>query len=303
MGLNSSLQNRDEEERMSYAYKRTSSRTQSSSSVEQASNPNNSYDLEHKLQSLKQDKDYQYNLTINQSILEDDLLSLSVASSSAFSYTSESESVISTSMLPPHNQHPYEHQNDPPEQQEQVILYGKGLEQRMKLAREPLRVCLPCHEKLSHLQEELRNCNSNAMRYNAIDPTDHIRRMLNSPLAFTLGHEIRKAAYTLNNLLPLPKRMGSFLPDSAIGGGFDPILKVEQQCCKNNMGMGVGTAGDDGVRIPAYLLERAKGIAILTIFKIGMGIAGFEFGTGLLISRLGSASSTNRMRQELNREN
>ena len=157
MGLNSSLQNRDEEERMSYAYKRTSSRTQSSSSVEQASNPNNSYDLEHKLQSLKQDKDYQYNLTINQSILEDDLLSLSVASSSAFSYTSES--VISTSMLPPHNQYQYGHQNDPPEQQEQVILYGKGLEQRMKLAREPLRVCLPCHDKLSHLQEELRNCN------------------------------------------------------------------------------------------------------------------------------------------------
>ena len=292
MGLDSSLQNRDEEERMSYAYKRTSSRTQSSS-VEQASNPNNSYDLEHKLHSLKQDKDYQYNLTINQSILEDDLLSLSVASSSAFSYTSES--VISpTSMLPLHNQHQYEHQNEPPEQQEQVILYGKGLEQRMKLAREPLRVCLPCHDKLSHLQEELRNCNSNAMRYNAIDPTDHIRRMLNSPLAFTLGHEIRKAAYTLNNLLPLPKRMGSFLPDSAIGGGFDPILKVEQQCCKNNMsmGMGVGAAGEDGVRIPAYLLERAKGIAIMTIFKIGMGIAGFEFGTGLLISRLGSASCT-----------
>ena len=62
------------------------------------------------------------------------------------------------------------------------------------------------------------------------------------------------------------------------------------------MGMGVGigvvsTAGEDGVRIPAYLLERAKGIAILTIFKIGMSNIGFEFGMGLLISRLGSSAS------------
>ena len=50
--------------------------------------------------------------------------------------------------------------------------------------------------------------------------------------------------------------------------------------------------GEDGVRIPAYLLERAKGIAvILTIFKIGMSNIGFEFGMGLLISRLGSSAS------------
>ncbi|GAX17288.1 early endosome antigen 1 [Fistulifera solaris] len=87
------------------------------------------------------------------------------------------------------------------------LLYGKGLEERFKLAREPLRVCQSCYQQLSPLQEDLRNSNSNAMRFNYIDPTDP-RRLLNSPLAFTLGHEIRKAAYTLNNLLPLPKRMG-----------------------------------------------------------------------------------------------
>jgi len=93
------------------------------------------------------------------------------------------------------------------------LLYGKGLEERFKLAREPLRVCNSCYTQLLPVQEELRNCNSNAMRYNAIDPTDP-RRLFNSPLAFTLGHEIRKAAYTLNNLLPLPKRMGALVQTS-----------------------------------------------------------------------------------------
>ena len=42
------------------------------------------------------------------------------------------------------------------------------------------------------------------------DATDP-RRLFNSPLAFSLGHEIRKAAYTLNNLLPQPRRGGAVL--------------------------------------------------------------------------------------------
>lgn len=90
------------------------------------------------------------------------------------------------------------------------VLYGKGLEERFLLAREPLRVCRPCYQRLAPLQEDLRNANSHAMRFNHVDPTD-ARRLFNSPLAFTLGHEIRKAAYTLNNLLPLPKRMGAVM--------------------------------------------------------------------------------------------
>lgn len=77
------------------------------------------------------------------------------------------------------------------------LLYGKGLEERTKLAREPLRVCSSCYGQLQSVQNELRNCNSNAMRYNAIDPTD-IRRLFNSPLAFTLGHEIRKVSISPN---------------------------------------------------------------------------------------------------------
>lgn len=74
-----------------------------------------------------------------------------------------------------------------------TLLYGRGLEERYKLAREPLRVCDSCFEQLRPIQEELRASNSNAVRYNSIDPTD-VKRFFNSPLAFTLGHEIRKVS-------------------------------------------------------------------------------------------------------------
>ena len=165
-----------------------------------------------------------------------------------------------------------------------TILYGKGLEERMKLAREPLRVCVTCHNQLQSIQEQLRNHNSNAMKYNSIDPTN-IRRLMNSPLAFTLGHEIRKAAYTLNNLLPMPRRMGMFM-DTGIGSGTGGEMGCNtKDTCKGF----IGNFGNiDGVRIPARLLERAKGVAVMTCIKTGVGVTGIEFGTGLVISRLSS---------------
>jgi lipid-binding SYLF domain-containing protein len=43
----------------------------------------------------------------------------------------------------------------------------------------------------------------------------------------------------------------------------------------------------DGVRIPARLLKEAKGVAVLTVVKGGFGLAGVEFGTGLVVARLG----------------
>ena len=199
------------------------------------------------------------------SIFEDDLISLSVASSADLSYATHGDS-ISNSRNP--------------------LPYGKGLEERMKLAHAPLRVCILCHDKLQNLQEELRNCNSNAMRYNSIDPT-HIGRLLNSPVAFTLGHEIRKAAYTLNNLLPLPKRMNSFVPiheDVSMG------MASSENCTDACQGVAGNFGNLDGVRIPARLLELAKGVAVMTVIKTGIGFAGFEFGTGLVVSRLGSDS-------------
>lgn len=170
-----------------------------------------------------------------------------------------------------------------------TLLYGKGLEERYKLAREPLRVCDTCCAKLRGIQDELRASNSNAVRYNSIDPTD-IRRLFNSPLAFTLGHEIRKAAYTLNNLLPLPRKSGLFLsssdPTSLYKYGRYGSNNGSISECKDTCSTISPTLGDlDGVRIPARLLEQAKGIAVLTVCKGGFVVGG-EFGTGLVVARL-----------------
>ena len=167
--------------------------------------------------------------------------------------------------------------------EDEQILYGKGLEERFKLAREPLRVCAPCFKQLQPLQEDLRRTNSNAMRYNVIDPTD-AKRMFNSPLAFTLGHEVRKAAYTLSNLLPQPKRMGGFQP--TVRQQPEVVADVAAQCKDTCTTFGPNLGGLDGVRIPARLLEEAKGIATITIAKGGFGLAGVEFGTGLVVARL-----------------
>lgn len=173
------------------------------------------------------------------------------------------------------------------------ILYGKGLEERFKLAREPLRACRGCFQKLAPLQEDLRASNSNAMRFNHVDPTD-ARRLFNSPIAHTLGHEIRKAAYTLNNLLPQPKRMGALLVSPSpspynnhnawqAGGVPTPEL---QQCKESCSAVSPNLSDIDGVKVPARLLEKAKGIAFLTVVKGGFGLAGVEFGTGLVVARL-----------------
>jgi len=188
---------------------------------------------------------------------------------------------------------------------EDTLLYGRGLEERAKLAREPLRVCRDCHAALSPVQSELRSCNANAMRYNAIDPTD-VRRLFNSPLAFTLGHEVRKAAYTLNNLLPMPKKLGALQvtsqpmqtlqgsmgnitnPYGSSGGGYGGGGGPDVEQCKDTcQALGGNVSNLDGVRIPARLVERAQGLAVMTVVKTGLGLAGFEFGTGLVVARLG----------------
>ena len=170
------------------------------------------------------------------------------------------------------------------------------LSNRFQLAREPLRVCTGCHEQLQPLQEELRTTNSNAMRFNHIDPTD-ARRFFNSPLAFTLGHEVRKAAYALSNMLPLPKRMGSMMhfesssnhrnslydPDTFLSGDELDMQQCKDECANITPNF----SNLDGVKIPARLLEEAKGVAVLTVAKGGFGVAGVEFGTGLVVARLG----------------
>ena len=164
------------------------------------------------------------------------------------------------------------------------LLYGRGLEERFQLAREPLRVCHPCHAALQPVQEELRAHNSHAMRYNYVDPT-HPARLFNSPFANTLGHEIRKAAYALNNLLPQPKRRLGALVESSTGNS-NP-MSTDLQQCKDTCSTISPNLGDlDGVSIPVQLLEQAKGVAVLTVLKGGLGLAGIEYGTGLVVARL-----------------
>ena len=174
---------------------------------------------------------------------------------------------------------------------EQQVLYGKGLEERFQLSREPLRVCHACHQQLQPLQEDLRYHNSHAMRYNTIDPT-HPQRLFNSPFANTLGHEIRKAAYALNNLLPQPKRrMGAFVDIPEYGmNNNNPIHADIQQCKDTCTSISPNLHDLDGVQIPARLLEMAKGVAILTVVKGGFGFVGGEFGTGLVVARLPNLS-------------
>ena len=173
-----------------------------------------------------------------------------------------------------------------------TLLYGRGLERRILLARHPQRTCHSCRERLAPLQEELCLRNSNAMRYNYIDEGDAVRRLCNSPLAFTLGHEVRKAAYTLGNLLPGNKsggRRGGFVPTPSDGNLQYSYPPPEADPCHVPNG-GCRTIDPtlrniDKMHIPARLLRRARGVAIVTAAKGGLGFAGFEFGTGSVVAR------------------
>ena len=68
--------------------------------------------------------------------------------------------------------------------------------------RDPQRVCDACAVRLGPHQAEWARCHGNATRHNSIadGSQDSFTRYCNSPLRFTLGGEVRKAAYTLQNL-------------------------------------------------------------------------------------------------------
>ena len=78
---------------------------------------------------------------------------------------------------------------------------------------------------------------------------------MNSPFSTTLGHEIRKAAYSINNFF-----------------GDNPNALIKDQT------------------IPHALLQRAKGLAFLTVFRAGFMFTG-RIGTGLVIAKLGDGVS------------
>ena len=118
---------------------------------------------------------------------------------------------------------------------------------RAVASRDPQRVCDTCHEKLSPLQSSLRSQFANCTRFNSIDgPAGQggaggwFSRVFNSPLAFTLGHEIRKAAITLENLLPQPRQLATsaFEGRPSGGGMYDDDDEFRPA------GFGTGGAGD-----------------------------------------------------------
>ena len=65
--------------------------------------------------------------------------------------------------------------------------------------KEPQRLCGTCFRLLSPYQQRWIATNSNCLRENLLED-DGTTRYFNSPLRFTLGGEVRKAAYTIQNL-------------------------------------------------------------------------------------------------------
>eukprot|EP00611_Tribonema_gayanum_P013218 TRINITY_DN2401_c0_g2_i1.p1 TRINITY_DN2401_c0_g2~~TRINITY_DN2401_c0_g2_i1.p1 ORF type:complete len:416 (-),score=97.34 TRINITY_DN2401_c0_g2_i1:168-1415(-) len=115
--------------------------------------------------------------------------------------------------------------------------------------RDPQRVCDECKVTLEPLQADLINTFSNAVRANEVanGAKRGLSPYLNKPLSFTLGAEVRKAAYSVFNF------------------------------------MRAGVVQDSS--IPTELLTCAKGLAFITVLKAGMVWVG-NFGTGLVVARL-----------------
>ncbi|ETI45952.1 hypothetical protein F443_09591 [Phytophthora nicotianae P1569] len=113
-------------------------------------------------------------------------------------------------------------------------------------ARNPQRVCDDCHARLEPEQEELRRTMSHAVQQMEVKESGP-QRFFNSPYSFTLREEIRKATYSVKNFT------------------FQGVVKDQS--------------------IPLPLLTHAKGIAFLTVIKVGFVFTG-RMGTGLVVARL-----------------
>mmetsp|Transcript_14282 Transcript_14282/g.17259 ORF Transcript_14282/g.17259 Transcript_14282/m.17259 type:complete len:579 (-) Transcript_14282:391-2127(-) len=119
--------------------------------------------------------------------------------------------------------------------------------------RDPQRVCEACAAQLDRHQRAWSEANANANRENEISLDDYSTRYMNSPLRFTLGGEVRKAAYALRNLTD-----------------------------------GVNFWEGDAEYFDRQLAG-AEGIMFLTVGKIAF-IGGVRLGTGLVVSRLPDGS-------------
>lgn len=115
--------------------------------------------------------------------------------------------------------------------------------------RSPQRLCDSCFERLRPLQEVLLKQVSHAAHPATHDVTDLscLRAWINSPLGLSLEHEIYKATNTLRSFVEI----GKFKPERTI---------------------------------PEAVLNGAKGLAIITILKVGMVVT-YKVGTGLVIAK------------------
>ncbi|CAN0296962.1 unnamed protein product, partial [Discosporangium mesarthrocarpum] len=134
----------------------------------------------------------------------------------------------------------------------QVFCYScsrfRALMPRSFGTHDPQRLCQPCHSRVVPLQEELIGSVSNAMKENDVS-RGGLSSYMNRPVAFTLGAEIRKAAYTIHNFTN------------------EGIIQDRS--------------------IPQELLSKAKGLAFLTVIKGGFIVAG-RLGTGLVVAKTSS---------------
>jgi len=116
--------------------------------------------------------------------------------------------------------------------------------------KEPQRCCDTCFSVLAPEQEGWIKGNANAERENFLED-DSTTKYLNSPMRFTLGGEIRKASYALQNLTDR---------DNVNYWGRDAEYATE-------------------------MLEAVEGMLFMTVGKVAF-IGGVRIGTGLVIAKL-----------------
>ena len=66
--------------------------------------------------------------------------------------------------------------------------------------KDPQRVCGDCCLALQPIQEELAETNANSLRVNQIEDAG-IWRYVNRPVNWSIGGDVRKAAYSIQNLI------------------------------------------------------------------------------------------------------
>jgi len=114
--------------------------------------------------------------------------------------------------------------------------------------KDPQRVCGDCHVALAPIQDELAELNANSLRSNEVTETS-LWRYVNRPVNYSLGGEVRKASYSIQNLID----------------GVEAFIE------------------DDSFR--SKMLTDSEALVFITVGKVAFG-TGIKFGTGLLINKL-----------------